>query len=366
MGLFTKTRDLAQASAAIDRWNILPPPPVAANTVGLEQIPGLLGGWMSRETARLVPAFARGLDLITGISAGFPLVELAGDGTELQPLGFTARPSYETGIPRVTTIRETVADLVCEGAAYWAITEALSNGYPLVVKRIDPVDVQRNTDGSWIVAGNDVPASRVIEFNSGTSGALRSGWYALNTAIALEGAANRYALSPLPSIALRSTGLDLTEEETKELLDAWEKARRTRGTAYLNSQVDTKEFGWNSSELQLVEARQHSAIEVARILNLDPVWVGSSPAGSSLTYQNKQDQNQQLLDGTILPLLRVIEQRLSMLIAGRSFRFDTVAFLRANLSERVNAITAYLAAGVISVEEARTMEPMLRKGDIPS
>ena len=353
------------AAADVDRFGILPPAPVAASTIGLEQIPGLLGGWMSEETARLVPAFTRGLDLISGVAACFPLIELDPEGLPLQPLGFTARASYEAGIPKTVTIRRTVADMVCEGRAYWVITEALIGGYPAEVQRISPNNVTQNDDGSYLIQGNPVPASRVILFDSGTEGALHSGWFALQTAISLEQAANRYASEPLPAIALRSTGVDLFDDQVTELLDNWAKARRTRGTAYLNSGIETDTFGWSSEELQLVEARQHAALEVARLLNLDPVWVGSSPSGSSLTYQNRQDQNQQLLDGTILPLLRVIEQRLSMLIPNRSFVFDTLAFLRANLGERVSALTQYVAAGIITSEEARMLEPMIRKGEVP-
>ena len=346
--------------------SILPAPRPAAVTIGTDDIPGLLGGWMTRDTAMMVPAFARGLDLITGIASGFPLLEFGADGSPVQPLGFTSAPSYEAGIPRVTTIRRTVADLVCEGKAYWVTTRAQAvTGYPAEVQRVDPINVTRDRDG-WTVNGHHVDAGRVIEFDLGLPGALDSGWYTLRTALSLEAAANNYASEPLPAMALVSQGVDLDETEAEELLGKWAAARRKRSTAYLNSQVTPKEFGWNAAELQLVEARAHAAAEVARLLNLDPVWVGANAAGQSLTYQNKQDQNQQLLDATIMPLLRVIEQRLSMLSAGREFRFDTLAFLRANLSERVAALTAYLAAGVITEQEARDLEPMIRKGALPA
>lgn len=347
--------------------SVLPARTPAAHTITTDDIPGLIGGWMTRDTAMMVPAFARGLDLITGIASGFPLLELAADGTPMQPLGFTAAPSYEDGVPRVTTMRRTVADLVCDGRAYWIGTEYQKvTGYPARVQRVDPVNVAKNDDGTYTVHGTRVPAARVIEFDLGLPGALDSGWYTLRTALSLEAAANNYAADPLPSIALVSQGLDLTDDEAEELLTAWSTARRKRSTAYLNSQVRPEPFGWNAAELQLVEARGHAAAEVARLLNLDPVWVGANASGQSLTYQNKQDQNQQLLDATIMPLLRVIEQRLSMLTAGRQFRFDTVAFLRANLSERVAAITAYLAADVITRDEARDLEPMIRKGTVPA
>lgn len=366
--------DVLRAAAA-GAGTMLADPPAPAFVVGPGNIPGLLPGWLPRQTAMMVPAFARGLDLITGIASGLPLLEMTPDGLPLQPLGFTAAPSYEDGLPRVTTIRQTVADLVCDGRAYWLITEATGSGYPQRVQRLDAADVARNPQDtrmpveSWTVLGGTVDPRRVIEFRTGAAGALAAGAVVLNSALDLETAARNYARTPVPAMALVASGnsYNMDEAEAQALLADWETARQTRSTAYFNNAVELKTFGWSATEMQLVEARQHTAAEVARVLNLDPVWVGANASGSSLTYQNMQDLNTSLLQATILPLLRVIEQRLTMLTGtGRTFRFDTTAFLRANLAERVSAITAYIAAGVITVEEARDLEPMIRKGQIPA
>lgn len=314
----------------------------------------------------LVPAFARGLDLITAVGSGMPLVETDAAGARLQPLGFTARPTMEPGVPDVTLLRRTFADLVAYGWATWGIDGRLDNGYPAAVGFIahDRITTVRDTNGrrTYTVDGRTVPAGDLIVFDSGTEGALASGWYTLRTALALEAAANNYADDPLPSIILKSAGIDLDDDEAGELLDAWGVARRTRSTAYLNSQVDAQEVGWSAAELQLTEARQHSAIEVARILNLDPTWVGAGVAGSSQTYRNQQELNLSLLNATVLPLSRVVEQRLSMLSPGRWFRFDTAGFMRANLADRVAALTAYVAAGIMTIDEARTLEPLISGG----
>jgi phage portal protein BeeE len=120
--------------------------------------------------------------------------------------------------------------------------------------------------------------------------------------------------------------------------------------------------------MQLVEARQHAAVEIARILNLDPYWVGAVESGSSLTYTNRQDLYTGLLDFTVMPLLRAIEQRLSLPdVSGgnRVRRFDVSAFMRANLNDRVAALTAYVAAGVITAQQAADLEPMIKSGEVP-
>jgi HK97 family phage portal protein len=264
----------------------------------------------------------------------------------------------------------------------WVVTERDGFGHPTRVQPIDR-DWWHIGDDVWLVPSppvvfeyvggvwcNPRTATRddLIIFDTGGPGALDRGWLALRTALALESAANNYATAPLPAMALKSAGVDLDETESQELLNAWETARRQRSTAYLNSQVDLETFGWNAAELQLVEARQQAAVEIARVLNLDPYFVGATVGGSSLTYQNRTDLYQSLLDFTLMPLLRVIEQTLSRepnSSASRVLRFDTTAFLRANLTDRVNALTAYVTAGIITPQQAADMEPMIRKGDVP-
>jgi hypothetical protein len=390
------------ASGWSDLVGIIPAASASRMTTAAD-LSGLAGlGWQSRDTARLVPAFARGLDLITGIAAGMPLVDLdPTSGRRISPRSLTTG-TLDPDEPTTVTIRRTVDDLVCHGKAYWLVTSVDGLGHPRTVQHLSPDRVQSHYVSlgdmawhtpypghthrrAWEIIGH-APACRgcigdpaatdshrytdlVIEFDAGTPGALASGWHAIRTALALDAAARNYAESPLPQIALKNLGIDLDQAEIEEVLTAWEAARAKRGTAYLNTATEVQTFGWSAGELQLVEARQHAALEVARILNLDPVWVGASTPGASLTYQNRQDLNQSLLDMTIMPILRVIEQRLSMADVtggGRLIRFDTSAFLRANLGERVSALTAYVASGVLTAQEARAIEPIVPEGDIPA
>jgi hypothetical protein len=379
----TAARDVqASAAQALDLYDSMWRAPVAAVTVGLSDIPGLLGTF-GIDTAMMVPAFARGMNVITGVGSGLPLVDIdPTTGQQLAPAGLTAQQDPWRGRTWAALWRHTLTDMVARGAAVWLVTERDGFGHPTRVQPIDrdwwhigedawavpsPPVVWELVGGQW---DNPRPATRddLIIFDTGGPGALDHGWLALRTALSLESAANNYAIAPLPAMALKSAGVDLDATESQELLTAWETARRQRSTAYLNSQVDLETFGWNAAELQLVEARQQAAVEIARVLNLDPYFVGATTGGSSLTYQNRTDLYQSLLDFTIMPLLRVIEQTLSRdpnSAGSRVLRFDTNAFLRSNLTERVAALTAYVAAGIITPEQAAALEPMIRKGDVP-
>jgi phage portal protein BeeE len=98
-----------------------------------------------------------------------------------------------------------------------------------------------------------------------------------------------YSESPIPTVVLKNNGADLSADQVDALLEAWEDARAQRSTAYLNSTIDTQTMGFSARDVQLVEGKMQSATAIARLANLDPVWVGAGVPGSSLTYSNRTD-----------------------------------------------------------------------------
>lgn len=372
-GVSFLTRGIELKASADAASRILTAPPAPKYTVGAGDVSGLISGAYGLDTALQVPAYSRGVSLIASIVAGMPLQSIdPATGTQLPPQGLLSSPTISPGVPNVTLMRETATEMVAYGIAYWQVTAVDGNDWPTAVKFRAHEHVATNADGTrYTVDGVEAPvkgAGRIIAFDTGEPGSLESGWLAIRTALSLENAANNYATSPLPSLALQSTGLDLDTDEARELVAQWDLASARSATRYLNSQVDVQTFGWTAAELQLVEARQHAAVEIGRILNLDPYWLGAQPGGSSVTYSNEQDRRAALLDFTVMPVARVIEQRLSMAdVTGsqRIVRFTTMSFLRANLAERVAALVAYVTAGIMTIDEARAIEPLVAIGDSP-
>jgi phage portal protein BeeE len=104
----------------------------------------------------------------------------------------------------------------------------------------------------------------------------------------------------------------------------------------------------------LVEQRNQSALAMARLLNLDPSWVGASVAGSSLVYTNRVDLRTDLYGLTLTDYVLTIEQRLSMPdMGGAQVQMSSSEFLRSNLDARVTMATALVAAGILTTVEAR-------------
>jgi len=320
-------------------------------------------------TALQVPALTKALKTYTATISAFPLREYLMDGP-VRPRPFLETPS--TRIPYSSVMSRLVTDLLLYDRAYWRVISRTWDGFPQEIIPMRVVDVTDNyTDyvgadtnanppaDPFYHVGLRVPVQDVIKFyGDGMGGWLVTGATAIQTAAALEAATLRYSEYPIPATVLKNTGADLPADQVDALLTAWEEARASRATAYVNSSIEADTMGWNARDLQLVEARNASAIAIARATNLDPIWTGAGVPGSSLTYSNRVDLYRQLLDTALTVVMSQIGERLSMndvTPRGHRVAFDTSVFLRANPTELADFITKLLPVGVISETESRDL-----------
>ncbi len=321
----------------------------------------------SRATAMQVPAFVDALKTYSHTISAFGLREYRGD----DPIA--ARPFLNCPcrfLPYAAVMQRTVADLLLFDRAYWRVTERSWDGFPtsIEVMRVEDVNdltvanagIDPNTQppsDPFYYLGNVIPTRDVIKFyGDGNGGWLRNGATAINIAAALEAATLMYSESPIPTVVLKNNGADLPADQVDALLEAWEDARAARSTAYLNSTIDTQTMGFSARDVQLVEGKMASATAIARLANLDPVWVGAGVPGSSLTYSNRTDLYRLLLDTSLRPIMDLISGRLSMpdiVPRTHAVRFDTTTFLRGDPNQIADLITKLMPLNVLTEEEAR-------------
>jgi Phage portal protein len=298
---------------------------------------------MSELWAMQVPAFNRGLRLISGTVAQLPL-----SGVD----------QIDPAIADWVTMQRTTRDLVLHGKAYW-----LRLPFDRF-RHLRFTEITVDPDGTVFHGGDtyrlsdptDAPIDgTVICIDGFADGVLLAGSQILSTAMAQVVTAGNMANSPAPTQILKNTSnYELSGTEVDELLTAYSAARASSTVAYLNGGVDLTTFGYSSLEQQAVENMNQSAIQIARLLNLDPFWVGAGVPGSALTYQNRVDMRQDLVDLTLSDYISAIEQRLSMRDAyGVIVRFDTTEFLRANLDTRARIAIDLFGAGLIDRAEGR-------------
>jgi Phage portal protein len=326
---------------------------------------------VTRHVGLTVPALRAAHGIVTKKPATWQLRAWQGDYLAQTQPAWLANPD-----PRLTWFELCALTLdhgVWHDRAYWHVTRRGADGYPLAFELIDPQRVTDDERGMWVdgkpADALDGPApvilsdGRILESLipirwQGLGGLGRAGSVIVTLALNLLSAASRYADSPLPQAAIRSTsGAKLKDTEITALLDGWDLARASRTTAYLES-AELETFGWSAKELQLVEAREHVALEIARALSIPAAAVDAS-GGDSMTYANVVDRRRDLVEA-LRSWIAPIEQALSLHAAprGTDIRYDVTAFLRDDPVTRMSIWASGIASGVLTVPEARAQEPL--------
>jgi len=366
MGLFDRFRPTkieAQNAPQImsENWTIAP----------------LVVGNISRSDAMSVPSVARAASLIKGIIASTPL-ELYRDSTGEEidnGPAWIKQPSPSQ--PRSVTLAWTVDSLIFYGQAFWQVTSVSElDGRPLSFEWVPNSRVTFNTDlytefvTQYYVNGNPVPMSGVgslITFQSlGDEGVLVRGARTIRAAVDLEKATSIAVATPMPTGVIKNTGADLSEAEALGILNAFEKSRKNRSTAYMTSTLDYSVTQFSPKDMTYTESAQFMATQIARMMNV-PAWYLSAEMNNSMTYANVLDERKQFVDLSLRPYYAAIEDRLSLddvTARGNIVRFaidDT--FLRSDAMERLNVIEKMLTLGLISLEQAMEMEDLTPNGN---
>jgi hypothetical protein len=230
---------------------------------------------------------------------------------------------------------------------------------------------------SWRVDATDYTpeqfhAAGFVAFDFASLGGLRRfGFELLQLYGDLQAAAGRYARAPHPHAILRNmSGDELDDDEISDLLDEWEWARENRSTGYLDG-YEYQTIGYSAKDLQLTEAREHAALEVARLVQL-PAFAVDAPGGDSMTYSNIVDRRSDLV-ASLRPWTTVLTQTMSMdvrqagqtrgllLPRGITAQVDASDYLREDALKRMQVWTAGQALGIFDEVDIRRMEPLARK-----
>jgi len=323
------------------RWESAPGGPVDA--AAAPSVSGGLGtytwdplmGSVSRTLAMSLPTVGRARDVLAGALSQVPLRAYLFDritGTYSQhpaPPTWLDRPDPDR--TRGALIADVLDDLVFQGQAYLHVRHRDAAGFPdqFRVLPVENLGATMSADGLTVTAYTwgtlTIPARDVVRIESVQSAALQHGWGAIETAQRLEDAAQRFASTEVPAGWLQQTGgIPLTPAEQRAMGDTFAKARHTNTVAVLSEHVTWHESSYDPSRLQLTEARQHAATDLARVMNV-PAAIVHAPSNDSLTYANAQDQRSDLWTFGLAPIAHAIASTLSgpnVTPRGTVVRFD--------------------------------------------
>lgn len=281
-------------------------------------------GPMRRIDAIGIPAVMRGRGLLAPTIAGTPLHCWAGETRSEDPSWLFRTDGI---VSPFTRMEWTVDDLIFTGWSLWA-KEVDAAGFPLRMDRVERSRWYIDDGGQVMVDGSPVDAASVVIIPGPHDGILDVGRRTLTTAAELEAAVAKTARSPIPGIDLhQTTDVELTAAEKQTMITDWVAARRGEngGVAFTNSAVEARVLG-SPVENLLIEGRNASAVDIARLMNIPAALIDATNAGASLTYETVGGRNAEFLDYGLLPYMRAIAGRLSLddvVPRGKRVEFDT-------------------------------------------
>jgi HK97 family phage portal protein len=338
-----------------------------------DSVYNILGGSTNttRALAMSVPSVARARNIICGTIGSLPLTTFNRiTGEYVDPHRVINQPDPRVaGFVIYCWLAE---DIWLYGAGYGQVLEmysATDGGRVRAWTRVSPERVTVDTDflnttiNGYKVDGKSVPmqgVGSIIRFDGPDEGLLHRAGKTIAAAVYLENAAVNYAKEPAPTMVLKSNGTNLTAERISSLLTAWKSARQSRSTAFLNADVDLKEFGFDPKSMQLAEARQYVALELARACGIPAYFLSAEQ--TSMTYSNAVNERRSLVDFSLRPILKAIEERLSLsdfLPNPVMARFSLDDFLRGNPLERAQVYEILNRIGAMSVEQIQREEDLI-------
>lgn len=317
---------------------------------------------IARRDAMQVPAFARGRNVIAGTIGTLKLEAWRGRERVSSPRQLLDQPDPSTTRQHVLTW--TVDDLLCYGVAWWRILERDGWDYPTRAERLDRSRVLVDaTTRRVYVDGKAIADRDVIRFDGPHEGVLTFAGDILRAALSLERAVKRYADNPQPHgylydkrpVDIDAADLDATARAA--LITQWDTANRSNPTRFLNRATGYEALTWDPATLDLQNARQQAAVQVARALNMPSRQV-NAPSETGMTYQNVSSDRVELLDVTLGMYLTALEQRLSapdVTPPGQTVRFDRDGFTQGSTAERLDNAKTFMDAGLGTPDEAREL-----------
>jgi hypothetical protein len=260
-------------------------------------------------------------------------------GEEYEKIYLETESWMDTPDPTLTRnfiMSNTCMDLMMRGRAFWYVTSRSSaTGRPLsfqwmpceMVDTLDQPGPQFfGKSNSITFNGIAVPTSDVIQFLAPVQGFLWTGRRVLETAIKLDRSAERFASNEIVAGYLQQTDSSepLDAESLGELAAAWSNARRVNAVGALNSAVKYEQFDTDPSRLQLIEARNFSALELSRAIGVPAYLLGIGISGYNYSNATQAKQDLYLLGAKLY--MDCIQETLSgidILPRNRFVEFDT-------------------------------------------
>lgn len=340
--------------------------------------------WIYRGALR-IPGVWRATNLVANLLAQSPWTAFTSHGQDT-PVEITPQLPllYQPSPPdtRLSTLRASMIDRIHDGNALFIIAARDSQGRPSAVWPVPVsfVGIRRITPANMSTTMLPIGA---IEYQVGTQtfsstdvihvkgpcapGALRGAGVlelflggTFETAHEQEHEAQKMSRHGVPAGILKFGNDSATANDPKKLRQAgldWLSARDHNGVAVMNSAVDFTPLAWNPNDMQMIEARQFTLLQIANIMGVPPKFVGAA-TGDGLTYATSETGGKELLRDTMGVYFEEYDQAFSLALPrGTEVKFNRDAFTKADMLQRYQAYQIGINAGFLRPDaDVRTEE----------
>lgn len=285
------------------------------------------GAPATRAEAMSVPAIAKARHVVAPQVADTPLVAIDSDD-QLLPEQPTWIYRTDDGVSPFHRMLWTVDDLIFNGWALWQVERGAA-GQLLTASYVSSTRWGFDRDSRILLDGEHVSGSRIVLIPGPHEGILTFGRTTIRHARQLLNAAATAGQTPNAQTELRQTQpppADWSQADVDLLLDGWADARRgdRGGVAFTSYGVEAIDHGSIDGQL-LVDGRNASAVDCARIVGVTAAMVDATAPKASLNYETTQGRGLEHTRYGVEPYMAAIQARLSLddvVPRGQRVRFD--------------------------------------------
>jgi HK97 family phage portal protein len=261
--------------------------------------------------------------------------------------------------------------LLLRGNAWGLILDRDRLGYPLQIElqHPDQMKVTKNQDGSYVYKlRNEVidPADlwhSAIHCMPGSDIGMSTIQYAARTTRTIQ-AAEMFGMQWFedgghPSGILTNKNANrIGQDQAQRVKEAFLAATRgTREPVVMGGGWAYEQIQVNPQDSQFLATMQYDATDICRFFGINPVIMGHGSAGSSITYQNVEQQSMDFLTFPITPHLIQQEEWLTELVPrGQYVKLDTSPLLRTDFFTRMRGYHMMIGSRAFTQDEVRGME----------
>lgn len=274
---------------------------------------------------------------------------------------------YNNFLSKTTLLSKLVDDVVLKGQSFFYI-ERNSKGYVEKLRYLNDCSVLYNSQDNTLFYKSPQVGLEVIEpinilhfylySSDGVNGISlpRFSNRLLRLCNASEKQAEDFFSNGCNAAGFIKSSKNLSDKQKDEISASFSVASRSlsKRTPVFSADLDYVKLSMNAADSQLLETRKYNAVDICKLFNIPPVFIGEQ---GGATYSTPENEQQFFLNNCIMPWVNMIESELNRKL---TFNYQNLvislnedSLLRSDKRTQAEFYTKLVTNGILSINEAR-------------